>query len=508
MGNRFDKQSDASKSADTSEALPNLTEPANGDRAPSPRRGDSRQVDPNTETLSSSQAYLLDARARIKAFVQDLSKAGNCDTNIVITGPVRVGVDRLCQEFQMLTEKKFQLAGSKSGMTEASSNAIGLIREQRAKAMQELIKRFGDLGYNTPLGDGSPLTQSRSAQQLSGSRKGSRISGPPVPIPEHGSHSPGSTLRGASEQLMSHSASQAAAAVMVAQEVFTSSPMLNMLHCELRLQDEYLRAMRMSERRTAASNKGAPRMRIFNGSVLDMVNIPIIANHGFPVLDDWSISTLEDAGNMAWRKFTEHCPTANTLFVYLHFDNERYQTMYNAARGPLSAGDPDKLVLDRMEPLWRSHKQAADALYQAGVPSTVTDHYFVMVVNCQNMAMSHPCVLASIVEQVLTTVVGLRDQEVPVWGPGAATEARSEFIRNPCWRTQRFAVVPENLIGNETLVSAIARNAQAATPPVERRLGRRLSGEIPVQRHSPLARPRRPSLDGAFGSRTTREVNA
>lgn len=509
MGNRplgkpgSSRGTPAEAPSDTSESLPEVTEVVDHSTLAQRRDAPSGEHD-DVRVMSSSQLYLIEARERIKAFTAELASTGNCDTNIVITGPVAVGVDKVCQEFQLLTENKFRLAGSSECMTEAATVAVDMIRSQRARALKELADRIGEQARSSALcgSNSTPLSASHFSHQLGAAspRKGLRVGG--------GLGTPAYSGLERVNSLPVVVSADISAARAQPHEAATSTPMLNVLHCDLRLQDEYLRAMRAKERKVPPPTKGGPRLRLFNGSVLDAVNVPINANNAFPVLDEWSVSTLEGAGNVAWRNFTELCPTANTLFVYLHFDNERYQRMYNAARGPLRSDDPSKVLMDRLEQLWHSHKQSADAIYAVGTPSSVTDRYFVMVIECNNLAMTNPCVLASIVEQVLSTVVGLRDQHVPVWGPNATQPARSAFITNPCWRTQRFGNVPENLIDNETIVPA--SSVSRASPPLERSLGRRLSGEIPrvgsqsTAHALPLGgRARRTSLDGAFQARVT-----
>lgn len=445
------------------------------------------QSDPNRQAtyVTAAMKYRIDATHRVLERVNELSELG-CDANIVFAGPSGVAMDGLCVEFCELTKGAFRLA-SKRDAGRATQEAMDVLRASRLQALQELGRTLSEQGYNTPLGGDSPLTQSRSQLALGlstsgGNRRGSRIGG----------GSPVSTLRGptliggggagaperAAELLTAMSQSPASSLPVAPAkpplESLASTIALHINQCGVSLDLEQVRIHRAME---AAEQRGrrqpTTRLRVFNGSVLDNVNVPILANRELPLLDKWSVSTLQQSGNNAWRQFTELCPASHTLFVYLYFEDKRYNRLYESLKTTRSAYADERGLSDSLEVMWKSSKRAQDLIYHSGSPSAVVDNYFVLSINCATTAVQHPCVRACIAELILGTISKLREQEPAVWGPRASPEARRAFLGSPAWKVERCVTVPENIADDDRLVPAGADSVSV-------KRGRRLSGELSI----------------------------
>jgi hypothetical protein len=439
------------------------------------------QSDPNRHTtyVTASMKYRIDAGHRVLEHVNELRELG-CDTNIVFAGPSGVAMDGLCVEFCELTKGAFRLAKHRDA-GRATQETVDGVKTSKIQAIQELGKILSDQGYNTPLGSDSPLAQSRSQLALgfsnSGSRRGSRIGG-----------SPNSTMRGptlisntperAAELLtamnQTSSSSLPVVAVKTSIDTLTSTIALHINQCGVSLDVEQVRihkAIEAAEQR----NRREPttRLRVFNGSVLDNVNVPILANKELPLMDKWSVSTLQQSGNNAWRQFTEMCPSSHTLFVYLYFEDKRYNRMYESLKTTRGAYSDERGMADSLESVWKSSKRAQDLIYHSGSPATVVNSYFVLSINCATTAVQHPCVRACIAELILNTLVKLREQEPVVWGPRSTPEARRSFLESPAWKVERCVTVPENIADDDRLVPA-------GTESVSVKRGRRLSGELNI----------------------------
>lgn len=439
------------------------------------------QSDPNRRAtyVTASMKYRIDAGHRVLEHVNELRELG-CDTNIVFAGPSGVAMDGLCVEFCELTKGAFRLAKHRDAGRTTQETVDG-VKTSKIQALQELGKILSEQGYNTPLGSDSPLAQSRSQLALgisnSGSRRGSRIGG-----------SPGSTMRGptlisnaperAAELLtaMSQTSSSSLPVVSVKTPIdsLTSTIALHINQCGVSLDVEQVRihkAIEAAEQRNRREAKA--RLRVFNGSVLDNVNVPILANKELPLMDKWSVSTLQQSGNNAWRQFTEMCPSSHTLFVYLYFEDKRYNRMYESLKTTRSAYSDERGMADSLEAMWKSSKRAQDLIYHSGSPATVVNSYFVLSINCATTAVQHPCVRACIAELILNTLVKLREQEPVVWGPLSTPEARRAFLESPVWKVERCVTVPENIADDDRLVPA-------GNESIAVKRGRRLSGELTI----------------------------